>query len=91
MPVATVLGKRIVVRRVPFTPEAEGVKETLASAAGKRLANVQQGRTSIAVTSAEVAVNPSRFTVMDEVVLDATMKYVPARLPAVTKTKYVLG
>ena len=87
MPDPAVLGRIKVVRRV-FPPAlAEGTKDTFASEAGKSVARVQQGRTSIAVTSGPVTVNPSRLTTMDDAVLDEIRKYVPERFPEVTSTK----
>jgi len=52
----------------------EGTKETLAALGGNKVFNVQKGLTSIERMSEEDGVKPSRFTVIEDGVLETTEK-----------------
>ena len=91
IPVPVKFGSKIWVLRVPPVVPADGVKLILASEGGKRVLRAQRGRTSIAVISADVAVNPSSATVMSPVPFETTKNPVPVSVPEVTVAKYVFG
>jgi len=52
----------------------DGTKETFAALGGNSVFKVQKGLTSIEVMSAEEGDKPSRFTVMEDEVLETTVK-----------------